>query len=170
MSKILKNFKIQLPKNKKKLTQFLKKFDTKYIRGISKIVEEVEVETWNEVDCLECANCCKVMTPTFTKEDIKRISAYLNMSEKDFFDKWLMIDEDNNDIVNKKQPCQFLDLKTNKCTIYEVRPLDCSEFPHFKRKPFGDFNHVYEQNINYCPATFKLVSKLKERIEKDYNW
>ncbi|HMN33368.1 MAG TPA: YkgJ family cysteine cluster protein [Chitinophagaceae bacterium] len=170
MSKLLRNFKIQLPQNQKKLVQFLKKFDTQYVKGLQNIIAVLEKETWNEVDCLECANCCKVMTPTFTNEDIKRISSYVNMNENEFTDKWLKVEEESKDVVNKIQPCQFLNLETNKCTIYEVRPADCREFPHFKRKPFGDYNHVHEQNIEYCPATFKLIAKLKKRIEKDYEW
>lgn len=167
---LLKKFKIQMPQKKKSFVAFLKKFDKKFIKGISKMVDEASVETWNEVDCLQCANCCKVMTPTFTDEDLKRISSYFQMSEQDFFEKWLVIDEDNGDRVNKIQPCQFLDLKTNMCTIYEIRPEDCRWFPHFQNRPFGDYNHVHEQNIEYCPATFTLVSKLKEKIEKEYEW
>jgi hypothetical protein len=48
--------------------------------------------------------------------------------------------------------------------------LDFAQFPHFGRKPFGDFNHIHEQNIDYCPATFRFITKMKERIERDYNW
>jgi Fe-S-cluster containining protein len=167
---MLKTFKKELPKQKKILTSFLKKFDKKYVRTINKLVSEASDETWEKTDCLTCGNCCKVMTPTFTKTDIKRISAHFDMTEKAFFDKWLMKDADNGDNVNKVQPCQFLNLKDNKCSIYEIRPFDCSEFPHFKRKPFGDFNHIHTQNIDYCPATFDFVNRLKEKIEKEYTW
>jgi Fe-S-cluster containining protein len=82
----------------------------------------------------------------------------------------LKTDEDNGDIVNQKQPCQFLDKKTNYCSIYEVRPHDCATFPHFKRKPFNDFNHIHEQNIEYCPATFKMINHLKDTIDAGFEW
>ncbi len=167
---MLQKFKRQLPKQKKILTSFLKKFDKKYVRTINTLVAEASDETWAKTDCLECANCCKTMTPTFTKEDLTRISAHFKMTEKEFYDKWLETDKDNGDKVNRIQPCQFLNTKDNKCSIYEIRPKDCATFPHFKRKPFGDFNHIHEQNINYCPATFTFITTLKEKIEKEYVW
>ena len=169
-STLVNKLKRQLPIKRKSLVAFLKKFDTKYVNGISKLVDEASDQAWAETDCLACANCCKVMTPTFTKKDLKRIAGHLNMSETAFYEKWLKTDGDNGDKVNKIQPCQFLDLKTNMCSIYEIRPEDCEKFPHFKRKPFADFNHIHEQNIEYCPATFSFITKLQEKIEKEFVW
>jgi Fe-S-cluster containining protein len=166
----LQYLKNNFPKQKDSLTLFLKKFDDQKIIGIHKLVEEASVKAWGEVNCLECANCCKAMTPTFTKKDLKRIAAFLGMTETEMYNKWLKTDEDNGDIVNQKQPCQFLDKKTNFCSIYEVRPDDCATFPHFKRKPFNDFNHIHEQNIQYCPATLKMVNHLKDTIDAGFDW
>ena len=67
--------------------------------------------------------------------------------------------------MNTSQPCQFLDLKTNMCTIYEVRPADCAGFPHLVKKPFKDYMHVHKQNIEYCPATMLFIEKLYENIQ-----
>jgi Fe-S-cluster containining protein len=166
----LKYHKKEYPKRKKELTTFLKKFDKQYIPKVQRHIDVASEETWNEVDCLACANCCKVMTPTFTAADLKRISAHFGMTEKAFFEKWLEKDPDNGDRVNRIQPCQFLDMKTNKCSIYAIRPEDCAKFPHFKRKPFADFNHIHQQNIQYCPATLLFISKMKDRIETEYKW
>jgi Fe-S-cluster containining protein len=167
---IVPAFKRQLKKQRQSMRRFLKKFDTLFIRNINTYVKEASAETWAETDCLACANCCKVMTPTFRKADIERASAFLKMTPTEFYTRWLKKDPDTGDSVNKTQPCQFLDKKTNMCSIYEVRPLDCAQFPHFGRKPFGDFNHIHEQNIDYCPATFRFISKMQERIERDYQW
>lgn len=169
-SKLVKRHKLNFRKQAKSLRSFLKKFDSHYIRGINTLVSEASDKTWAEVDCLDCANCCKVMTPTFTKADLKRISSHFGMSEKAFYDKWLSTDPDNGDRVNRIQPCQFLNLKDNKCSIYAIRPEDCAKFPHFKRKPFGDFNHIHTQNIEYCPATLRFVSLLQDKIEAEYHW
>lgn len=169
-SALLSRLKKQLPLQRKSIRAFLKKFDKKYIRNISKLIDAASDETWAETNCLACANCCKVMTPTFTKSDLTRISSHFNMTEKDFYDKWLKTDEDNGDKVNRIQPCQFLDLQSNMCSIYAIRPHDCAQFPHFKRKPFADFNHIHEQNIEYCPATFMFVTKLQIKIEKEFVW
>jgi Fe-S-cluster containining protein len=70
------------------------------------------------------------------------------------------------DWMNVKQPCQFLDLKSNMCSIYSVRPLDCAGFPHLTRKKMKDYVHVHHQNVTYCPATYKMVEKMMERVKK----
>lgn len=157
-------------KGKKKLSAFLKKFDDKTVEGINSFIDDASDKAWKEVECLSCANCCKVMTPTFTKADLKRISTHFRMSEKDFYTKWLSTDPDNGDKVNRIQPCQFLNLKDNKCSIYEIRPEDCAKFPHFKRKPFAAYTHVHTQNLEYCPATLKFVTQLQESIEAKFEW
>ena len=83
------------------------------------------------------------------------------MTEKAFKEKWLYYDAKDGDWMNRQQPCQFLDLSTNMCTIYAVRPADCAGFPHLTKKKMTDYMHVHKQNIAYCPATYKMVEKMK---------
>jgi len=127
---------------------------------------EVDREVWAETDCLSCGNCCKKMTPTFTPADIKRIAAHFNMTAQGFKDKWLVYEKKDGDWQNKKQPCQFLDFNTNKCSIYSIRPADCAGFPHHTKRHFAEWVHVYKQNVEYCPATFRMVEKMIERVGK----
>jgi Fe-S-cluster containining protein len=103
------------------------------------------------------------MSPTFTATDVKRIAAHFSITPKEFKEKWLEYDAKDKDWVNVSQPCQFLNLSTNMCAIYEVRPADCAGFPHLKKKKFVEYLHVHKQNISYCPATFKMVEKMMER-------
>lgn len=133
--------------------------------GLDDLADQINTEVWQEVDCLTCANCCKRMTPTFTTKDISRISKHLKMRPKDFKERWLNYEKKDKDWVNKTQPCQFLDLTTNMCSIYEVRPDDCAGFPHLNKKKMLDYMHVHRQNVGYCPATFKMVEKMMEKIQ-----
>lgn len=154
--------------DKQPLKAFLTKLDEIVPEDLGTIAIEEDAKMWANTNCLECANCCKKMTPTFTPEDVKRISAHLKMSVKDFRNKWTYVEE-NGDTVNKTTPCQFLGVD-NKCSIYEVRPLDCAEFPHHTKQPLDLYNDTLNQNLDYCPATFEFVSRLKKRVEKDYEW
>lgn len=164
----LKKFRITSARKRKSLTAFLNKLDDIVPEDMPKLVKEVDATVWRDTNCMECANCCKTMTPTFTKADIKRISAHLDMKPKEFVDRWLIKEEDSNDMVNKTQPCQFLD--GNMCSIYEVRPADCAEFPHHNKKPFDAYNETFTNNLPYCPATLALVDRLKKIVEKEYQW
>jgi Fe-S-cluster containining protein len=104
------------------------------------------------------------MSPTFTPTDIKRISSHLEMTPAAFKEKYLEYDKKDKDWLNKLQPCQFLNLKTNKCTIYEIRPADCAGFPHLTKRKMTEYMHVHKQNVELCPATYKMVEKMQELI------
>lgn len=49
------------------------------------------------------------------------------------------------------------------CSIYEFRPADCAGFPYLKKKKMVEYMHVHQQNINHCPATYKMVEKMMEQ-------
>ena len=85
----LKKFRIISARKRKPLTAFLLKLDKIVPEDMPKVVAKVDATVWKDVNCMECANCCKTMTPTFTKKDIKRISGHLGMQPKEFIDKWL---------------------------------------------------------------------------------
>lgn len=160
----IKNLKKKFNQHRRSFRYFITRTENNPPRNLDKIMKEVDKEVWQNVDCLSCANCCKVMSPTYTNEDIRRISGHLGMTTSQFKEKWLYLDKKDNDWMNKSTPCQFLDLKTNMCSIYEVRPRDCAQFPHFTRKPQKDYLYIHKQNIEYCPATMLMVEKLKERV------
>jgi len=143
--------------------RFLTRLEKNPPPGLDKLAAEADRNLWNEVDCLSCANCCKTMSPTYTAADIRRISHYLGIKQKNFIEKWLLKDRDG-DWINKSLPCQFLDLNTNKCKVYDVRPKDCAGFPHHNKRKMVDYMHVFKQNIELCPATFKMVEKMKEKL------
>ncbi len=159
-----KSFKIKAGKNKKTLRAFLTRLKNKTPKGIDSIAATIDKEVWKEVDCLACANCCRTMTPTFTTEDIKRIASHFKQTPEQFKKKWLYKDK-GGDWMNKQTPCQFLDLKTNYCSIYSIRPADCAGFPHLTKKKMVDYMHVHQQNIEYCPATYVMVTKMQELMK-----
>ncbi len=163
MAKLLKEFYKNSKKNKARYKRFLTGIENNPPRRIHDKIALADAEAWTQVDCLECANCCKTMTPTWLPADIKRVATYLNLSPKDFKEKWLVKDK-SGDWVNKSTPCQFLNLKNNKCSVYPYRPKDCSGFPHHRKKPVNHYIHVFKQNLEYCPATYKMVENLKEKM------
>jgi uncharacterized protein len=168
MKSIVPAFKTDLKLKQRKFTTFLTKLEKYNIPQIEKIRIEADKKAWAETDCLQCANCCRSMTPTFTEKDLERIAPHFNTTVEKFKAKWLYFEKTDKDWVNVKQPCQFLNLKDNKCSIYEIRPDDCRKFPHHLKKNMDDYLHVYKQNIKYCPATLKWVELMKDAVEKEF--
>jgi len=122
---------------------YLKKLSKKPPKDLDYRVQEIHDEVFEEVDCLSCANRCK-------------------MKEAAFTDTYLRLDEDN-DWVLKELPCPFL-AHDNYCNIYEVRPKACREYPHTDRKKFHQIRSLTLKNTSICPAAFKVVERMLERI------
>jgi Fe-S-cluster containining protein len=159
----LRAFRQKARHHKKSFRSFLTRLQKHTPRGIDEMVKGIEKEIWKVVGCTGCANCCKQMSPTYTAKDIRRIARHLQMTPASFKLKWLNKDR-SGDWVNRSTPCQFLDLSTNMCGIYAVRPTDCAGFPHLSKRRFKEYVHVHKQNIELCPATFRMVEKLLSEL------
>lgn len=83
---------------------------------------------------------------------------------KAFKSKWLYRDKEG-DWLNRSTPCPFLDTRTHHCRIYEVRPDDCRGFPHLTKKKMVDYMHVHTQNLDHCPATFRMVEMMMMHLQ-----
>lgn len=116
-------------------------------------------QAFGEIDCLDCANCCRTLGPRITDTDIRRTSIALKVKERYFIEKYLHLDEDK-DFVFKHMPCPFLDAE-NYCTIYENRPKACREYPHTDRKRVMQIADLTLKNASVCPAVFYILERLK---------
>jgi Fe-S-cluster containining protein len=160
----IRSFNKAFKLKKRSFRYFLTKLEKNPPKGLHKMMVDVDKAVWAETDCLTCGNCCKKMTPTFTMADMKRIAAHFDLTVPAFKEKWLVQPKNDKDWHNKKQPCQFLNKSDNKCSIYAIRPADCAGFPHLTKKKPELYIHVHKQNIEYCPATFKMVEKMKQLL------
>ncbi len=126
-------------------------------------MQELHEAEFKRTDCLQCANCCKTTGPLFTNADIQRIAKHLRQKPQGFIEQYLRIDEDK-DYVLQEVPCAFLGAD-NYCSIYDVRPKACSEFPHTDRRKFQQIAHLTLKNVAICPAAFNIVEAMKKRVE-----
>lgn len=110
---------------------------------------------FKKMDCLSCANCCKTTSPIFRDADIRRISKHLRIKEGKFISDYLRMDEEQ-DYVLKSSPCSFLE-NDNSCSIYDVRPLACREYPHTDRKNMFQVLEITAENSLICPAVARIV-------------
>ncbi|MGK0412790.1 MAG: Fe-S-cluster containining protein [Polaribacter sp.] len=154
-----------------KLAEDASKENKKYFTNLKKrtpknldyVMQELHDAEFAKTDCLDCANCCKTSSPIFMDKDIQRISKHLRMKVADFISTYLERDADDF-MVLKKAPCSFLDLSDNSCTIYDVRPKACAEYPHTNRRKFIQITDLTIANTAICPATYDIVEALKKRL------
>jgi Fe-S-cluster containining protein len=163
MSHLRRKFAHKVEQHRSRLRRFLTKVENNPPADLDLKADMFDKEVWKEIDCLACSNCCRTMTPTYTYQDLRRISKHLHMTMNQFKEKWLYKNR-QGEWMNKSTPCQFLDRKTNLCSIYAVRPADCAGFPHLTKKKVVQYIHVHKQNVQHCPATFRWVEKMIESM------
>ena len=143
--------------------KFFARLRKKPPKHLDYVMQELHEAEFQSTDCLTCANCCKTTGPLFTNSDIERISKYFRMKPQKFISEFLQVDEDNDHVL-QQVPCTFLG-PDNLCTIYDVRPKACREFPHTDRKKFHQISQLTLKNVAICPAAFNIVEEMKKRIK-----
>jgi len=156
----LDKFKEESKKNVRTNKGYLTRLKRLDPRKVDAAFHKMHEEVFEEIDCLDCANCCKTTSPIFYETDIERASKALRIKPGDFVEKYLRIDEEK-DYVLKSSPCPFLD-DENYCGIYENRPKACCEYPHTNRKKMVQVMELTYKNTMVCPAVLEMVERLKK--------
>lgn len=162
MHELLKKLPVLAKGRYKQHKKFFTKLRQKPPKNLDGIMQQLHEETFEETDCLSCANCCKTTGPLFTIADTERIAKHLKLKPGVFIENYLRRDEEE-DLVLKNVPCTFLG-PDNYCSIYEVRPKACREYPHTDRKKFHQISNLTLKNTSICPAAYKIVEKMMKSI------
>ena len=158
----LTNHQEQVKIKQKENNKFFKRLKRLKPKVLDKLIHPLHEEVFFCVNCLECANCCTTTGPLFNDRDISRIAKHLRIKPSEFTEKYLRLDEEG-DYVLQSVPCHFL-VKDNYCSIYDVRPKACREFPHTDRIKQQQLLKLTEKNVEVCPAVYDIVEKLKVEL------
>ncbi|HVY76784.1 MAG TPA: YkgJ family cysteine cluster protein [Puia sp.] len=151
----LENFERVSSDHQKKYREFLARADK---NKVLKQLPDLHEAAFRQIDCLQCAHCCKRYSPRFKTPDIKRISKKLQMKEGAFIEKDLKIDEEG-DYVLQSVPCAFLG-PDNRCSIYEDRPSDCRRFPYTDEDVLLKRPQLTQKNSSFCPIVVTVLEGL----------
>ncbi|MDO9596033.1 MAG: YkgJ family cysteine cluster protein [Lutibacter sp.] len=143
--------------------KYFEKLKKRTPNNLDFVVQELHNSEFKRTDCLTCGNCCKTTSPIFTEKDIQRIAKYVKMKEHQFISTYLERDQDDFYVL-KTSPCSFLDLNDNMCTIYDVRPKACNEYPHTNRRKFIQLTDLSMKNTEICPAVYNILEALKKKL------
>ena len=93
-------------------------------------------------DCAGCGNCCMESVGINLYRYLAEKQELRECSIERIVDYYFME-------LMKKNSCPFRD-ENNRCLIYEVRPLNCRLFGHWKKEDYNaNLSRVIEQNMNY---------------------
>jgi hypothetical protein len=150
-------------KNKAENKKFLDKLKKQKPAQFDLLVQELNDLAFEEIDCLQCANCCKTTGPLLLNKDIDRLAKELKLRPSIFVEKYLKIDEDQDYVFNK-MPCVFLG-SDHYCSVYEARPNACREYPHTHQRDQLQKLKITFHNSLICPAVAKIVEELKRKLD-----
>ena len=157
--KSLENLKFKASANYKVFKKTLQQTTKVQNRQLDKIMLDLHTHEFKLINCLECANCCKTISPAIFNSDIRRMAASLKIKTSVFTDKYLLQDEEGEFVFNRT-PCPFLG-NDNFCEIYDFRPKACREYPHTDRNRFYQILELTARNSKICPAVYNIITKLK---------
>lgn len=162
MDAIINDWKQNAERHDSRNVRFLRSLKMKNERVVDRVARMLHEEAFSIIDCLQCGNCCKTVSPTLTPEDIARIATHLGMDAAAFTTEYLTESEDRGLWEPKGLPCPFL-AADNRCTIYEVRPTSCAEYPHTDKPEFATRTHGHAANALQCPAVFYIIEEMRAR-------
>ena len=139
----------------------MKRLEKMQPRKLDKFMGQLHSEEFDKIDCLECANCCRSISPAMTESDVRRMADHSKIGISAFIETFLLLDKDG-DYVFRKTPCPFLG-DNNLCALYDSRPRACREYPHTDRKRFHQILDLTAKNSMICPVVFNIIEKLKKK-------
>ena len=166
MDAIINDWKQNAERHDDRNFKFLRSLKMKSERAVDRAARRLHEEAFSIIDCLQCGNCCKTVSPTLTPEDIARIAAHLGMDAVAFTTEYVTESEDGDLMEPKSLPCPFL-AGDNRCTIYEVRPTSCAEYPHTDKPEFATRSYMHSGNALQCPAVFYIIEEMRRGLP---NW
>ena len=132
-------------------------FVERRFRAIAQAVEEA-------VDCRQCANCCRVATTTLSERDVERISRFLRIKPAQFLREYTAESSEEGLILQRTEDSGCIFLDGNMCSIYEVRPDTCQDFPHLLRGQGSLQSRMWEfkDRACYCPIVYNTLEGFKK--------
>src|SRR5208282_3696675 len=73
-------------------------------RRLRRFGEEIEAE----IDCTQCANCCRVTEVGITEKDIEKLAKFVGMSDREFIEENTSLDRSGARILKRNEAgCVF---------------------------------------------------------------
>ena len=116
-------------------------------RILRRIAEGIE----DRIDCLACANCCRVASATVTER---------------FESEYAVDSADEGRVLRRTEEKGCVFLEGNACAIYDARPDTCIRFPHVVRGAGSIASRMWQlvDRATYCPIVYNSLEAFKEEL------
>jgi len=132
-------------------------------RILRRIAERIE----EQIDCTQCANCCRVATARVTERDVERLAKFLRIKPARVMADFVVESEEEGYVLRRDDQSGCVFLNGNECTVYEARPESCQRFPHVVRGNGSIASRMWEfvDRACYCPIVYNSLEAFKEELK-----
>lgn len=127
-------------------------------RKLDGVVQQIARAVQTEIDCTQCANCCRGLEVSLNERDLQRLATHLGVPvgkvEAQYARRGVKCD-----LAFSHSPCVFL--QDSRCSVYAARPADCREYPHLDKKDFRERMWFLLDHVEDCPIVFHTLDRLK---------
>lgn len=141
----------------------------RYLRGQSRPkheFSEIAAGVEAQIDCTQCANCCRELRVEVSTAEAAAIAAHLGMGLEDVMRLYTSYDAHREERMLARQggACVFLDGKL--CMIHAARPKACRDFPHTHPDgvSLGSRMSSVCRHSEVCPILFHALEEYKRRL------
>ncbi|HTS49069.1 MAG TPA: YkgJ family cysteine cluster protein [Bryobacteraceae bacterium] len=130
-------------------------------RRLRRLAEEIE----SQIDCTQCANCCRVAEAGVKDRDIEKLAKFIGVSHEEFLRDYTGRNESNELILKRTESgCVFLE--GNLCSVYEARPRSCANFPNLVRGDGSIASRMWQlvDRAAYCPIVYNWMETVKQEM------
>jgi Fe-S-cluster containining protein len=131
-------------------------------KKLKRIAEQIE----DQIDCTQCANCCRVATTKITDRDAERLSKFLGMRIADFLRDYTVRSDEEGLVLKRDDDSGCVFLSGNLCSVYEARPTTCENFPHLVKGAGSFVSRMWEMpdRATYCPIVYNAMEAFKDEL------
>jgi len=161
LSQLLKDLKGRAASRRKEHEKVVRNLRGMKPRDAEELLAREHEEAFSRISCLECAHCCRTLGPRLTDRDLQRLADAFRLKTTVFSATYLKRDEDG-DLVFKEMPCPFLG-DDNRCSVYDVRPKACADYPHTLGRQAKALVPLLIPNAAICPAVYRILESLSKK-------
>jgi Fe-S-cluster containining protein len=132
-------------------------------RILRRIAEDIE----EQIDCTQCANCCRVATATVAERDVDRLARHFRVKPERIMADYVVESEEEGLILRRRENGECVFLEGNLCSVYEARPETCQRYPHLVRGNGSIASRMWSMvdRASVCPIVYNSLEAFKVQLK-----